>query len=66
VDLLCFVLAGIAKDLHHACSVLSHFLEELEAGFEVFWSAVCEGDPENHGIFNRLRTTLALVYEKVV
>jgi hypothetical protein len=66
MDLLCFILTCVAEDLHDTCSVLSHFLEELEAGFKVFRGAVCEGDPENHGIFNGLRASLALICDTVV
>lgn len=66
MDLLCFILTCVAEDLHDTCSVLSHFLEELEAGFKVSWGAVCESDAENHGIFNGLPAALALICDTVV
>jgi hypothetical protein len=66
MDLLCFILTCVAEDLHDTCSVLSHFLEELEAGFKVSWGAVCEGDAENYGIFNGLPAPLALICDTVM
>jgi hypothetical protein len=66
MDLLCLILTCVAENLHDTCSVLSHFFEELEARFKVFWGAVCEGDAENHGIFNGLRAPLALICDTVV